>query len=170
LSRPTITITPQPSSTWSIPTSPPIVLAIPITPLPTQPAPISQNSSNSKYTPGNGEHWIDVNLSKQMLYAYEGNIIVNSFLVSSGVPANPTVTGQYHIYVKYLSDDMRGPGYFLPNVPYVMYFFEGYGIHGTYWHHNFGHPMSHGCLNVETSNAAWIYNWASVGTLVNIHY
>jgi lipoprotein-anchoring transpeptidase ErfK/SrfK len=65
---------------------------------------------------------------------------------------------------------MVGPGYDLPNVPYVMYFYQGYGLHGTYWHHNFGHPMSHGCVNFKTEDAGWLYNWASVGTLVNIHY
>jgi len=55
-------------------------------------------------------------------------------------------------------------------VPYVMYFYRGYGIHGTYWHSNFGYPMSHGCVNMETSQAGWLYNWAYVGILVNIHY
>ena len=58
----------------------------------------------------------------------------------------------------------------LPNVPYTMYFYKGYGIHGTYWHHNFGHPMSHGCVNMRTSDAAWLFNWASVGTPVVTHY
>jgi lipoprotein-anchoring transpeptidase ErfK/SrfK len=105
-----------------------------------------------------------------MLYAYEGDTVVNSFLVSTGVAAYPTVTGQYYIYVKYLSTLMTGPGYYLPDVPYTMYFYEGYGIHGTYWHNNFGHPMSHGCVNMRTSDAEWMFNWASVGTLVNIHY
>jgi lipoprotein-anchoring transpeptidase ErfK/SrfK len=52
----------------------------------------------------------------------------------------------------------------------TMYFYKGYGIHGTYWHHNFGHPMSHGCVNMYTPDAEWMYYWASVGTLVNIHY
>jgi lipoprotein-anchoring transpeptidase ErfK/SrfK len=50
-----------------------------------------------------------------------------------------------------------------------MYFYKSYGIHGTYWHHNFGHPMSHGCVNMYTPDAEWMYYWASVGTLVNIH-
>jgi lipoprotein-anchoring transpeptidase ErfK/SrfK len=50
-----------------------------------------------------------------------------------------------------------------------MYFYKGYALHGTYWHHNFGHPMSHGCVNLVTADAQWLYNWASVGTLVNIH-
>jgi lipoprotein-anchoring transpeptidase ErfK/SrfK len=51
-------------------------------------------------------------------------------------------------------------------VPYVMYFFEGYGLHGTYWHNNFGHPMSHGCVNLRTPDAKWFYNWAEIGTPV----
>ncbi|HEY9152155.1 MAG TPA: L,D-transpeptidase family protein [Anaerolineales bacterium] len=118
----------------------------------------------------NGQRWIDVNLMQQMVYAYQGNSVVNSFLVSTGTWQYPTVTGQYHIYVKLLSTDMTGPGYYLPNVPYTMYFYQGYGLHGTYWHHNFGTPMSHGCVNLTIPDAQWLYNWASVGTLVNVHY
>jgi lipoprotein-anchoring transpeptidase ErfK/SrfK len=64
---------------------------------------------------------------------------------------------------------MAGPGYYLPDVPYTMYFYRGYGIHGTYWHSNFGTPMSHGCVNMQTDEAGWMFNWASVGTLVNVH-
>ncbi len=117
-----------------------------------------------------GARWIDVNLSTQSVYAYEGNTVVNSFIVSTGTWQYPTVTGQYKIYVKYTAANMSGPGYFLPNVPYVMYFYKGYGLHGTYWHHNFGTPMSHGCVNLKTSDAQWLFNWASVGTVVNVHY
>ncbi|MEA4812510.1 MAG: L,D-transpeptidase family protein [Anaerolineaceae bacterium] len=117
-----------------------------------------------------GEKWIDIDLTNQMLYAYSGDTLLNSFLVSTGMPATPTVTGTFRIYVKYLYANMRGDDYDLPNVPYTMYFHEGYGIHGTYWHHNFGVPMSHGCVNMETSQAGWIYEWAPVGTIVNVHY
>ena len=117
-----------------------------------------------------GEKWIDIDLTNQMLYAYEGDTLLNSFLVSTGLPSTPTVTGTFNIYVKYLYAHMRGDDYDLANVPYTMYFFEGYGIHGTYWHHNFGVPMSHGCVNMETSQAGWIYEWAPVGTIVNVHY
>jgi len=60
--------------------------------------------------------------------------------------------------------------YYLPDVPYTMYFYDGYGIHGTYWHDNFGTPMSHGCVNMRTSEAAWLFDFADVGTLVNVHY
>jgi lipoprotein-anchoring transpeptidase ErfK/SrfK len=117
-----------------------------------------------------GEKWIDIDLTNQMLYAYEGDTLLNSFLVSTGLPGTPTVTGTFRIYVKYLYAHMRGDDYDLANVPYTMYFFESYGIHGTYWHHNFGVPMSHGCVNMETSQAGWIYEWAPVGTIVNVHY
>ena len=117
-----------------------------------------------------GGRWIDVNLSAQRVTAYEGNTPVRSTLASTGLPATPTPTGQYRVYVKYVSTLMTGPGYYLPNVPYTMYFYRGYGLHGTYWHSNFGHPMSHGCINLPTPEAQWIFNWASVGTLVNIHY
>ncbi len=65
---------------------------------------------------------------------------------------------------------MRGPGYDLPGVPYTMYFYKGYALHGTYWHNNFGHPMSHGCVNLRTSDAGWLFNWASVGTPVVTHW
>jgi lipoprotein-anchoring transpeptidase ErfK/SrfK len=114
--------------------------------------------------------WVDVNLSTQTLIAYEGNTPVRVVSVSTGLPGTPTVTGQFNIYVKYPAQLMYGPGYYLPDVPWVMYFYNDYGLHGTYWHNNFGHPMSHGCVNLPTPEAEWLYNWASVGTLVNIHY
>jgi LysM repeat protein len=114
--------------------------------------------------------WIDVNLSAQRLTAYQGSTAVRSTLVSTGLPRTPTPTGQFRVYVKYTSTTMSGPGYYLTNVPYTMYFYKGYGIHGTYWHSNFGHPMSHGCINLPTPEAQWLFNWSSVGTLVNIHY
>ena len=118
---------------------------------------------------GNGVRWIDVDLSNQAVYAYEGEEMVNSFIVSTGTWMYPTVTGEYKIYVKYRYANMHGPGYFLPDVPYVMYFYKSYGLHGTYWHHNFGTPMSHGCVNLSIDDAGWLYSWASVGTVVNVH-
>ena len=119
---------------------------------------------------GNGERWIDVDLTNQMLYAYEGDVVVNSFLVSTGTWLTPTVTGKHKIYVKVPMQDMSGPGYYLRDVPYVMFFKGDYGLHGTYWHNNFGTPMSRGCVNLTIADAAWLFDWASVGTIVNVHY
>ena len=118
----------------------------------------------------NDERWIDVNLSQQQIYAYEGDTLVNTFIVSTGLPDTPTVTGEYRIYIKVPLQDMSGPGYYLADVPWVMFFYEDYGFHGTYWHNNFGMPMSRGCVNLRVEDAAWLYNWASVGTSVSIHY
>jgi lipoprotein-anchoring transpeptidase ErfK/SrfK len=119
---------------------------------------------------GNGERWIDVNLSEQRVYAYEGDIVVNSFIVSTGVAQTPTVTGNYRIWIKVRVQDMSGPGYYLRDVPYVMFFYEDYALHGTYWHNNFGTPMSRGCVNLKVDDAAWLFSWAAVNTVVSIHY
>ena len=167
----TATFTPTPTST---PTPTPTNTATPtstFTPLPTNtPVPPTEvPDSPAAYVDAEGR-WIDIDLSAQRLYAFDGDEIVNSYLVSTGTYLHPTVTGQYRIYVKYVATDMRGDDYYLPDVPYTMYFYEGYGIHGTYWHNNFGTPMSHGCVNMITSDAEWLFYWASVGTLVNVHY
>jgi lipoprotein-anchoring transpeptidase ErfK/SrfK len=112
--------------------------------------------------------WIDVDLSEQRLTAYEGETPVRSTLVSTGLPNTPTPVGQFRIWIKLRYDDMAGAEYYIDDVPYVMYFHEGYGLHGVTWHGNFGHPMSHGCVNLPTREAEWLFNWAEVGTLVNI--
>ena len=117
---------------------------------------------------GSGKRFL-VDLSEQMLYAYEGDTLVRSTLISSGRWPYPTVTGTYYIYLKYTAQRMRGPGYDLPGVPYVMYFYQGYAVHGTYWHNNFGTPMSHGCVNLTIPDSEWLFNFAEVGTLVNVH-
>lgn len=118
---------------------------------------------------GKTERWIDIDLSSQRAYAYIGDEMAKGFIVSTGTWQHPTVTGVFHIYVKYRFADMSGPGYHLPDVPYVMYFYKDYGLHGTYWHHNFGTPMSHGCVNFSTPDSAWLFDFASIGTVVNIH-
>jgi lipoprotein-anchoring transpeptidase ErfK/SrfK len=111
---------------------------------------------------------IVVSTADQRIYAYENGQLVHSYLVSTGLPDTPTVLGDYKVYVKYTATDMSGPGYYLPQVPYTMYFYQGYGIHGTYWHNSFGRPMSHGCVNLPTSEAQWFFNWADVGTPVRV--
>ncbi len=118
--------------------------------------------------------WIDINVSNQTITAYEGNVAIKTVVVSTGVPRTPTVLGTYKILSKYPAVRMTGgtPGidyYDLPNVPYTMFFFRGYAIHGTYWHTNFGHPMSHGCVNLPTNEAKWFYEWAPIGTPVVSH-
>lgn len=114
-------------------------------------------------------HWVDVDLSEQRLTAYEDGAPVKSYLVSTGLPHTPTPTGQYRIWIKLRFDDMSGADYYIADVPWVMYFYQGYGLHGVTWHANFGHRMSHGCINQPNDMAEWLFNFAEVGTLVNIH-
>lgn len=111
---------------------------------------------------------IVVSTESQRIYAYENGQLVRSHLVSTGLPVTPTVKGDYKVYIKLEADDMSGPDYFLPQVPYTMYFYQGYAIHGTYWHNAFGRPMSHGCVNLPTDEAQWFFNFAEVGTPVRV--
>ena len=113
---------------------------------------------------------IELDLSDQRITAYEGETEVLSTLVSTGISRYPTPPGEYKIIRKVRSQVMSGPGYYLPGVPHIMYFYKGYSLHGTYWHNNFGRPMSHGCVNLTRSDAAWLYNWTPMGTLVVVHY
>lgn len=116
---------------------------------------------------------IEVDLTNQRVYAYEGNRKVFDFLVSTGKWA-PTPTGTFRIWVKVRSQKMSGGSkalrtyYYLPNVPYVQFFYNntiakmrGFSLHGTYWHSNFGHPMSHGCVNMKTEDAAMLFDWTA---------
>ncbi|MBN1681024.1 MAG: PD40 domain-containing protein [Anaerolineae bacterium] len=109
---------------------------------------------------------IVVKLSTQRVYVYEAGRLLREIVASTGDPATPTIVGDYRIYLKRSSQTLTGVDYHLPDVPYVMYFFEGYGFHGTYWHQNFGTPVSHGCINLPTVEAKWLYEWADVGTQV----
>lgn len=115
---------------------------------------------------------IEVDLTNQRLYAYEGNQKVYDFLVSTGKWGR-TPTGVFRIWGKYRYAKMEGGNkalhtyYYLPNVPFVMFFANnqvpasrGYSLHGTYWHNNFGHTMSHGCVNMKTEEAEIIYRWS----------
>lgn len=121
-----------------------------------------------------GEKHIYINLKTQTLKAYEGDKLFMETLVSTG-KWFPTPTGEFRIWTKIRSTRMSGgsgDGYYnLPNVPYVMYFSggeipatSGFGLHGTYWHNNFGHAMSHGCVNMRTTDIAKLYDWATPTT------
>lgn len=115
---------------------------------------------------------IEIDLTNQRLYAYEGDQKIYDFAISSGKWGR-TPTGRFRIWIKlrYVlmtgGSQVLGTYYYLPNVPYTMFFYNevtpqwvGFGIHGTYWHNNFGHPMSHGCVNMRTEDAEQLYYWA----------
>ncbi len=116
---------------------------------------------------------IEVDLTNQRVYAFEGDKKVYDFLVSTG-KWGLTPTGDFTIAYKTLATKMSGGNkalgtyYYLPNVQFTMFFgnneipwSRGFGLHGTYWHNNFGHPMSHGCVNMRNEDAEKIFYWAA---------
>jgi len=132
-----------------------------------------------------GEKHIYVNLSTQTLSAYEGKNLILQTPVSTGLWGK-TPTGEFTIWTKFRSTRMSGGSgadyYDLPNIPYVMFFYgdnapasSGFSLHGTYWHNNFGHTMSHGCVNMKTTDAGKIFEWADApangnkGTKITIY-
>src|SRR5436190_3744187 len=118
---------------------------------------------------------IYVDLTQQKLLAFDGNTLVYNFPVSTG-KWGKTPTGIFRIWIKLQATRMAGGSgddyYNLPNVPWTMFFANdiygrgaGYSLHGAYWHNNFGHPMSHGCINISPANAKLLFDWANPPTV-----
>jgi hypothetical protein len=121
---------------------------------------------------GEGDRWIDIDLSRQTLVAYDWKQPRYVTLVSTGRARTPspeldylTPQGLHRIRGKHLTstmdDDEPGePPYSLEDVPYVMYFRGAYAFHSAFWHDRFGRPRSHGCINLAPADAKWLYDWA----------
>jgi hypothetical protein len=129
-----------------------------------------------------GEKWIDVNLARQTLVAFEGARPVFATLVSTGRRApdkehdHRTPTGTWRVREKHLAATMDGDGatasdlpYSIEDVPYVMYYFESYALHGAFWHDNFGRQQSHGCVNLAPLDAKRLFFWADPPIPANWH-
>jgi hypothetical protein len=113
------------------------------------------------------EKLIHVDLATQLVTAFEGDKMVFSSRCSSGGKGTRTPTGEFLTYHKGPSVHMNNQDedvknhYDLPGVPWCT-FFTGYGnaFHGTYWHNDYGRPRSHGCVNLPSEDAKWIYRWS----------
>ena len=111
------------------------------------------------------EKWVEIDLSQQKLFVREGNRLIFEFPISSGLPWTPTVTGEFRVWHKNKAQLMEGGSkennnyYYLPNVPFNMFFYKGYAMHGAYWHNDFGKPRSHGCVNMRPEDAKSLYYW-----------
>ncbi len=114
---------------------------------------------------------IEVDLAQQLLVAYERDTPVFAHLVSSGLPDHATPDGVHYVHDKRISDRMVGGTaaseedadlYNLAGVPFVCYFTDGWvGTHGTFWHNDYGIPRSHGCVNLPTYAARWVWRWTT---------
>jgi lipoprotein-anchoring transpeptidase ErfK/SrfK len=119
--------------------------------------------------------WIEVSIDKQWMYAYEAGRVVLDSGVSTGRDNWNTPKGQYAVYAKVKKQTMRGSAqgetWEVPDVPNILYFNGDVALHGTYWHNRFGTGarLSHGCVNLPLDKAAWLFDWASVGTPVQVY-
>lgn len=144
------------------------------------------NPVNASFSTGPDKR-IEVYLDKQRVNVLENGEVIKTLKASTGKAGTPTVTGSFYIYARFPTKTMRStgkkpgqPGYYeVKDVPYAQYFHEGYAFHGAFWHNNFGHPASHGCVNLATrkkngrkgvnEDAGWLYQWASLGVPVIVH-
>ncbi len=114
------------------------------------------------------EKWIRVDLSRQVLVAYEGAMPVYATLISSGLPESEetvTPTGEFSIRFKHLTDDMAGSVgdgevYSVEDVPWVQYIHRNIAFHASFWHSSYGRPKSHGCINLSPADARWLFDWS----------
>lgn len=137
------------------------------------------------------DYWIDLNITKQVLTLFKGLEPVMSTYVSTGVRQSPTVVGTFNIQYKFKKTRMHGGPplathyYDLPNVPWTMYYKGSFGIHGAYWHDEFGSVRSAGCTNMTIGDSKYIFDLTgpnigtlgfiratagNPGTVVNNHY
>ncbi|MFK7985746.1 MAG: L,D-transpeptidase [Sandaracinaceae bacterium] len=112
------------------------------------------------------ERWIHVDLSEQVVVAYEGDEPVFATLVSTGREGNETPVGTFRIQSKHVSTTMDDPNagadaYSIEDVPWTMYFEGSYALHGAFWHDRFGRVRSHGCVNLAPADARWLFQWSS---------
>lgn len=128
------------------------------------------------WSPAIWQRRVDVDLTAQSLTAYEGDTPVFSAPVATGKDGFNTPTGTFAIYSKYPIETMSGSAggetWNVPSIPWVQYIVGGVAFHGTYWHDRWGtgFRLSHGCVNLNIDDAQWLYEWADIGTQVDIHY
>lgn len=111
------------------------------------------------------DQWIHVDLDQQTLVAYDGDRPVYATVVSSGKPGYEPERGTFRIGKKYVAkkmagDDVADGSYDIDQVPYIMYYWGSFALHGAYWHDDFGNVRSHGCTNLAPADARWLFRWA----------
>lgn len=123
----------------------------------------------SKYFPG--ERWIEIDLSDHMLTAYVGDFPLMMSQVVTGPPQSPTPIGEFRIYIKHEIQSLSGIGwdgtpYSAPDTPWVMYFYQDFGIHGSTWRNTYGYGSGQGCVIPPNDVAEALWKWADYGTRI----
>ncbi len=140
---------------------------------------VAEGTENLVYQAAEGEKWVDIDLSDDSVTAYVGGKVAGGpVYMVPGAPDTPTVTGTFHVYLKYDVQTMRGENadgskYVTEGVPWVTYFTGSYAMHGAPWRSSFGwsgYGGSHGCVNMPVDAAKFIYDWTDMGDTVVVHY
>ena len=111
------------------------------------------------------ERFIEIHLDRQLLMAYEWDVLVYAARIATGRKNYETPTGWFRTFHKRPTYHMFGGAdefsiFDLPGVPWDSYITEnGVALHGTYWHNDFGTPHSHGCINMAIQDAKWVFRW-----------
>lgn len=125
-----------------------------------------------------GGKWIEVDIFEQTIAAYEGARMVYATLISSGREGTATPPGMYSLWAKIREGKMSNPSvddghpsyYYIEDVPWTLYFHEGYSIHAAFWHDAFGFTRSHGCVNLAPRDALWFFEWADPAIPEDVDY
>jgi len=126
--------------------------------------PATELTPLSPQVPESEKH-IEITLDRQFLVACESGVPVYAARVATGQLHYESPTGWFRTFHKRPTYHMTGGAgdttmFDLPGVPWDSYFTDdGAALHGTYWHNDFGHPHSHGCINMTPQDAKWIYRW-----------
>ena len=140
---------------------------------------VAEGTENLVYQAAEGEKWVDISLAANSVTAYVGGKVAGGpYYMVPGAPDTPTVTGTFHVYLKYDVQTMRGENadgtkYETEGVPWVTYFTGSYAMHGAPWRSSFGwsgYGGSHGCVNMPVDAAKFIYDWTDMGDTVVVHY
>ena len=117
---------------------------------------------------GPTDRWIDIDIEKQVLVAYEGSTPMFATLVSTGrnTKQSKTPLGVFQIWVKLDYTDMDDiertdipKNYSIQDVPWVQFFKGSYGFHAAFWHNDFGRRRSHGCINLSPKDARYLFHF-----------
>lgn len=125
-------------------------------------------------SPGRPDKWMKIDIPAQRLICYEGGSAVFETRISSGIYGLGTPLGEFRILYQRHAQRMIGGApddrYDLPGVPFPVYFtWSGVAIHGTYWHNDYGRRHSHGCVNVTSEHARWIFRWVEPHVPYSVH-
>jgi len=107
---------------------------------------------------------VEIDLTKQVLFYIQNNVVTEILPVSSGAPGWGTRPGVFRVFRKVVDWDTSPLGFLY----YPAYFDGGIAIHGAWdvppW------PASHGCVRIPVWATVSLYNRLFVGIVVDVYF